>query len=96
MNGPVAKVVFRDSGYPDVPTSRLSAWGATATLAPGKPAITYAVGDLVMYDSGLYRGRTESKNLVPPDHPEAWEKLPTPPDDLRVAPSSPYAAMGVR
>jgi hypothetical protein len=96
VSGAVEKVAFRDSGYPDVPTSRLSAWGATATLVPGTPEITYAAGDLVMYDSGLYRAKTGSTNLVPSEHPEAWEKQPTPADDLRVEPSSPYAEMGVR
>lgn len=76
--------------------SKLSAWGATATLAPGAPPIQYAVGDLVMHDAELYRAKTANTNAVPTQHPEAWEKLPRPADDVRVAPGTPYDAMGVR
>jgi len=96
VNAPVEAVAYVASGYPDVPTSRLSAWGATATLAPGMPAIEYAVGDLVMSDAELYRARVANQGLLPADHPEAWEKLALPADDLRVEANSPYAAMGVR
>jgi len=96
LNEPVTAVAYVASGYPDVPTSRLSAWGATATLAPNMPAIEYAVGDLVMSDAELYRARTANEGLLPADHPEAWEKLAQPADDLRVDDSSPYATMGVR
>ncbi len=96
VNGPVVVLAFVASGYPDVPVARLSAWGAKATLAPGQPAIAYAVGDLVMYDAEMYRAKTANTNLVPPDHPEAWDKLPLPTDDVRVVPSSPYAAFGVQ
>lgn len=91
----VAPVAFVASGYPAVPTAKLSQWGATATLAPGSPPITYAAGDLVMHQAELYRAKVSSTNHLPPDHPESWEKLPRPTDDLRVAPGSPYAAMGV-
>lgn len=93
--GPVTPVAFVASGYPAEPTSRLSAWGPAATLAPGSPPIQYAVGDLVTYDAVLYRAKTANTGLVPPQHAEAWETLPLPTDDLRVDPSSPYAAMGV-
>jgi hypothetical protein len=96
VNGAVAPVAFVASGYPSVPTQKLSAWAAKATLAPGSPDITYAPGDLVMFDAEMYRAKTSSTGLVPRDHPEAWEKLPLPADDLRVDPSSPYASMGVR
>jgi len=96
VNGSVPAVAFVASGYPDVPTSRLSAWGATATLAPGTPAIKYAEGDLVMSDAELYRAKMANEGLLPADHPEAWEKLDPPADDLRVDDSSPYASMGVR
>jgi len=95
VNAAVEPVVFVDSGYPDVPTSALSAWGATATLAADMHAIEYAPGDLVMSDGQLYRAKIASENLLPADHPEAWEKLALPADDLRVAETSPYADMGV-
>jgi len=96
VNGPVAAIAYQASGYPDVPTSRLSAWGATAKLAPNMPAITYAIGDLVMSDAELYRAKIVNSGLLPAENPEAWEKLPLPADDLRVDDDSPYAAMGVR
>lgn len=95
-NRAVTAIAFVESGYPDVPTARLSAWGTTATLAPSMPAIKYAVGDLVMSDAELYRAKTENSGLLPADHPEAWEKLAQPADDLRVDGNSPYAAYGVR
>jgi len=95
-NGTVAKVAFVNSGYPDVPTARLSAWGTTATLAPNMPSIKYAEGDLVMSDAQLYRAKKVNEGLPPAEHPEAWEKLPLPGDDLRVDESSPYAEYGVR
>jgi hypothetical protein len=96
LNAPVAPALFLASGYPDVPTSKLSMWGATATLAPNMPPIKYAVGDLVMSNAELYRAKTANTNLPPASHPEAWEKLAQPSDDLRVDPSSPYAAYGVQ
>lgn len=96
VNGPVTAVAFVESGYPEVPTARLSAWGTIATLAPDMPAISYEVGALVMSDAELYRAKTPNTGLLPADHPEAWEKLPLPADDLRVDDSSPYAAYGVR
>lgn len=95
-NGPVTAIAFVDSGYPDVPTARLSAWGTTATLAPNMPAIKYSVGDLVMSNAELYRAKTENSGLLPAEHPEAWEKLALPADDLRIDERSPYAAYGVR
>ena len=95
VRGAVAPIKYVASGFPDVPTARLSAWGPRATLAPGMPPIQYAVGDLVMHDAQLYRARTASTGLVPPEHPEAWELLPLPEDDLRVAADSPYVELGV-
>ena len=96
VNAAVTPVGFVASGYPAGPTSKLTIWGSTATLAPGTPAITYAVGDLVMYNAELYRAKTANTNMAPADNAAAWEKLPLPTDDVRVSPSSPYAAMGVR
>jgi hypothetical protein len=49
-----------------------------------------------MHDAQLYRATTASTGLVPPDHPEAWELLPLPADDLRVAPGTAYEELGVR
>jgi hypothetical protein len=96
VNRAVDPVAYVDSGYPEVPTTRLSAWGATATLAAGTPPIMYAAGDLVMFDAELYRAVMANTNQKPPEHPESWEKLPTPKDDLRVRTGTPYAGMGIR
>jgi hypothetical protein len=95
VNATVVPVAYVASGYPDVPTAQLSAWGAKATLAPDMHAIQYAVGDLVMSDAQLYRAKISNTGLLPSDHPEAWEKLPLPADDLRVDKASPYAEMGI-
>lgn len=96
VNMPLDPVGFVDSGYPNVPTSKLSAWGATATLAADMHPIEYAPDDLVMSDGQLYRAKTKNQNLLPADHPEAWEKLPLPADDLRLGRGSPYDGMGVQ
>ncbi|HVY32049.1 MAG TPA: right-handed parallel beta-helix repeat-containing protein [Polyangiaceae bacterium] len=95
VNAAVEPAAFVDSGYPDVPTSKLSAWGRKATLAADMHDITYAVGDLVMSDAQLYRAKVENQGLLPAEHPEAWEKLPRPADDLRLSETSPYAEMGI-
>lgn len=89
-------VAFVASGYPDVPTAKLSMWGTQATVNPNKPAINYAVGDLVMRNGDMYQALTANTNLEPSAHPEAWQKLPAPADDVRVTPTSPYAGMGVQ
>ncbi len=49
-----------------------------------------------MSDAQLYRAKIANTGLLPAAHPEAWEKLAEPAHDVRVDPSSPYAAMGVR
>lgn len=96
VSAAVAPVAFVASGYPGVPTAKLSSWARIATLAPGQPAITYGAGDLVMHDARLYRARAANTDKVPPDNLDVWEELPLPADDVRVAPGSPYAEMGIR
>jgi hypothetical protein len=49
-----------------------------------------------MYDAEMYQAITQNSELVPPDHAEAWKKLPLAVDDFRVTPGSPYAGMGVQ
>jgi hypothetical protein len=68
---------------------------ARATLSPGSPDIVYPVGALVMYDAQMYEATAQNNNFVPPDHAEAWKKLPLPVDDVRATPGSPCAGMGV-
>ena len=96
VNGPVEDIAFVASGYPDgASVQKLEAWAPKATLSPGQPDIVYQPGDLVMFDAQMYRCSAESSNQKPPEHPEAWEALPLPTDDLRVVESSPWAAYGV-
>jgi len=96
-NGPVAAIEFVKSGYPSgKPTRALESWAPKATVAPGSPPIVYEVGDLVMFDAEMYECIQQNSEAPPPDHPEAWKKLPLPVDDVRAAPGSPYAEMGIR
>lgn len=96
VNGPLEPVRFVASGYPEgVPYTKLEAWAPVATLSPGQPGITYQVGDVVMFDAEMYRCKQVSTGEPPPDHPESWEKLPLPVDDLRIVPGSPYATLGI-
>ncbi|HET6585600.1 MAG TPA: hypothetical protein VFG69_19205 [Nannocystaceae bacterium] len=94
VQGPVDAIEFVQSGYPDgEAVARLEAWTAVSTLAPGMPARTYVAGDLVMHDATMYRALAESTDALPPDHPELWEALPDPVDDLRAQP--PYDDLGI-
>ncbi|HVU03679.1 MAG TPA: right-handed parallel beta-helix repeat-containing protein [Polyangiaceae bacterium] len=96
VNETVAAIQFEDSGYPDgVSPQALEIWGTTATLSPGSPAITYAVGALVMDDAELYRCTATNSGQRPKDHPESWEHLPPPADDVRVKAGTPYERLGV-
>lgn len=97
VNGPVAPLEMVESGYPaGKPTRALESWAPKATLAPGSPPIVYEVGALVMFDAEMYECTQQNSEMPPPDHPEAWKKLPAPVDDVRVAPGTAYSEMGVR
>jgi hypothetical protein len=96
-NAPVPEAEFVNSGYPEgKPVQSLEMWAPVATLAPGTPAITYNVGDLVMSDAEMYECVQKNTNMPPAAHPEAWKKLPTPADDYRLKASSPYAGIGLK
>lgn len=96
VQGPVDPIAFVDAGYPaDASVLALEAWTAVSTLAPGMPARTYAVGELVMDDGQLFAAIAENTDARPSEHPEAWMMLPTPVDDLRVVAGSAYAELGV-
>lgn len=71
-------------------------WTATATRHPQMPAVTYAAGAYVMHHGTLYRARVESTAQAPDGHPEVWEELAEPADDVRLANASPYTGLGVR
>lgn len=97
VNGPVAALAMVNSGYPAGKATRaLEAWAPKATIAPGSPPIVYEVGALVMFDAEMYECTQQNSEMPPPDHPEAWKKLPLPVDDVRTVKGSAYEEMGVR
>lgn len=75
---------------------RLEWWTPTATRHPDMPAVAYGEGAFVVHRGTLYRAIVENTALAPDAHPEAWEELPEPADDVRVVADSPYAALGLR
>jgi hypothetical protein len=96
VNGPVAPVEFVNSGLPSgAPTRALEGWAPKATVAAGSPAIVYKPGDFVMFGADMFECIKENSEMAPPDHPDAWKKLPAPVDDVRAVKGSEYASMGV-
>lgn len=96
-NGPVEELQFQDAGWPLVPGHHLTSWTATATVPMPNVPVTYHADDIVKYGPGpdLYRCKGDTQAGPPPMHPEAWEKLPKPNDDMRVKTQA-YAGYGVR
>ena len=92
--GPVAPFAFRDAL--DVPGTALEFWTAATTRAPGSPPRTYEPGEVVLHVDGmLYRATATNTDAPPSEHPEAWEPLPAPVDDLRAVEGSVYEGLGV-
>lgn len=75
---------------------RLEEWTATSGPLGGAP-VTYEPGDFVMHDGELYVSIAEEPHagLEPPDHPETWEHLALPVDDVRLASGSAHAGLGL-
>ncbi|MCW5806464.1 MAG: right-handed parallel beta-helix repeat-containing protein [Deltaproteobacteria bacterium] len=73
----------------------LTSWAPNATVAPGSPPVTYRAGDVVVHGAAwtLYRATDATAN--PPPGP-AWTPLAAPTDDVRVAPGTAYAGLGVQ
>ena len=96
VNGAVPELAFRDAGWPLLVGHHLTAWAPKATVVTGAPAVTYHIGDVVTYGDApdLYRCTADTAAGPPPDHPEAWAKLPAPVDDMRVT-GADYAGYGV-
>jgi hypothetical protein len=74
---------------------KLEWWTERATLHPDQPEVTYSRGAWVMHRGTLYRALQENRATAPDTAPEVWEALPTPADDVRVAPGSEYAELGL-
>lgn len=94
----VARVKFRDfmTAELDENYRKLEWWTDKATLSPDQRAVTYASGAIVVHRGTLYRALTDNQGLSPETHPEAWQALPEPADDVRLAADSPHAGLGLR
>ena len=95
VNGEVADIVFRDSGFPaDFDYLRLELW--TDLSLHGDP-VFYTQGDYVMHLGRFYENVEAGSHTgkEPGQHPATWQELPLPPDDFRLALSSPYQGIGL-
>jgi len=93
----VAPLAFHNAGLPaDFDYLLLELWTATASRAGGA-AVSYHPGDHVMFNGRMYRSiaPADQTGLQPDLHPEAWEDLGLPPDDVRLAPGSPHGGVGL-
>ncbi len=95
-NASVSDIAFANAGWPLVAGHHLTAWAPKATVATGSPTVTYRVGDVVTYGDApdLYQCTADTTAGPPSSHPEAWNKLPAPIDDMRVT-GTDYAGYGV-
>lgn len=98
VEGSVAKIAFRDfmGAELDADYRGLEWWTPVATLSPDQRAVVYPAGAFVVHGGALYRALTESEGLVPDEHPEAWEALAAPADDVRLTQDSPHQGLGLR
>jgi len=75
---------------------RVERWTATSSRAGGAPTL-YHEGDYVMHEGNLYLciepGTHSGKD--PTAHPATWQLLPLPGDDVRLAPGSAHAGIGL-
>lgn len=94
---PLPRVEFRDfmTAKLDENYRQLEWWTATATLSPDQRAVVYPEGAFVMHRGKLYRALQENQGQPPDAHPETWAPEPDPADDVRLAPSSAYAGLGL-
>lgn len=94
----VAPVTFNDfMGLPaEVDYLRIERWTATSGRAGDAPT-EYDDGDYVMHRGNLYlcieAGTHSGKD--PTLHPATWQLLPLPGDDVRLAPGSAHAGVGL-
>jgi hypothetical protein len=94
----VAQVRFREfmGAYLDADYRRLEWWTARATLSPDQRAVVYPAGAHVLQGGTLYEALSENQEKEPAANPDAWRALPPPADDVRLAPDSPHAGLGIR
>jgi hypothetical protein len=96
--GSVERVEFRDfmGAELDENYRQLEWWTDRATLSPDQRAVTYAKGAFVMHLGELYQALAENQGQPPSEHPESWQRLPAPADDVRLSATSPHAGLGLR
>jgi hypothetical protein len=75
---------------------QLEWWTARVTRHPDMPVMTYAKGAFVVHQGTLYRALAENSEAPPDQNPDLWQALPAPADDVRLAPDSPHAGLGIR
>jgi len=94
----VAPVRFRDfmGAYLDEDYRRIEWWTARATLSPDQRAVVYPAGALALQGGTIYEALAENQEKEPAANPDVWRALPAPADDVRLAPGSPHAGLGVR
>lgn len=97
--GVVAPVAFNNFGFPpEFDYLRVELWTATCGRCtdPSTP-VSYPPGDYVMHQGVMYRNVSGAPvtGTVPGTDPAVWEDLGFPPDDVRLAPGSPYQGLGL-
>ncbi len=94
----VPRVKFRDFITPalDENYRALEWWTDRATLSPDQRAVTYRKDSYVMQDGTLYRALAENQAKPPDQHPETWQPLSLPADDVRLTADSPHSGFGLR
>lgn len=97
-NATVPPVSFVDfMGWPEgTEVFRLEEWAATSGPLGGAPVV-YEPGDFVMFDGDLYECVADAPHsgLVPPENPDTWALRAPPTDDVRLAPGSAHASVGL-
>jgi hypothetical protein len=75
---------------------QLEWWTDRATRHPDMPVVVYAEGATVVHQGTLYRALRENAEAPPDASPDDWQALPSPADDVRLAPDSPHPGLGLR
>jgi len=75
---------------------RLEWWTARATLSPDQRVVVYAAGARVLQGGTICEALSENQEKEPASNPDVWRALPPPADDVRLAPDSPHARLGIR
>jgi hypothetical protein len=99
VRGTVAPVIFNNFGFPaDFDYLRVELWTDTCGRCPDPSApVYYQPGDHVVHQGIMYRNISSVPvtGTVPGTNAQVWQNLGFPPDDVRLAPSSPYQGFGL-